>query len=169
MSRRLTIQVCLGLVVACGTSNGQEEPVAPSSIPRDAQQVSMRPIEGATTSVSGIADRQRLVIRKSAAWAEYWATHQSKIAPAPPAPPVDFEREMVIAAASGRKPTGGYSLSIEDAYRSEGKLIVVVLETSPGPACLVTQALTSPATAVAVERFEGSVEYVERAKTADCM
>lgn len=149
--------------------DGQEDPLALTSIPQKALAVPFQPVEGATSILSGVTDRRRLVIRDSEEWGALWDELQAYIVPKSDAPPVDFDRRMVIAASLGRKPTGGHSIAIESVHRGEGKLFVVVKETSPGLGCLTTQAITAPATAVSVERFDGSVTFIEEAETKDCM
>ena len=50
-----------------------------------------------------------------------------------PSPEVDFKKEMVLAAFMGEQNTGGYAVEIKDAVEEKGKLLVTVLERSPGP------------------------------------
>jgi len=72
------------------------------------------------------------VIHDERAYAELWA----RLADAPARPRVDFARETVIAAFSGRKPSGGYSIEILSADP------LTTLEREPEG--FASQALTSP-------------------------
>jgi hypothetical protein len=72
------------------------------------------------------------VIRDERAYAELWA----RLRDAPTRPRVDFERETVIAAFSGRRPSGGYTIEIMSADP------LSTLEREP--AGFAFQALTSP-------------------------
>jgi hypothetical protein len=51
---------------------------------------------------------------------------------------------------------------------SEGRLRVVVRETSPGPMCGVTAALTAPVHMVRVPRSDGAPVFIEQATTRSC-
>jgi hypothetical protein len=72
------------------------------------------------------------VIRDERAYAELWG----RLTDAPARPRVDFDRETVIAAFSGRKPSGGYSIEIVSADP------LTTLEREPEG--FASQALTSP-------------------------
>ncbi len=51
----------------------------------------------------------------------------------------------------GRRPTGGYSVSVEEIKSDGKKLVVVAREVCPKPGTPVIQVLTSPFVAVRVE------------------
>jgi hypothetical protein len=117
---------------------------------------------------SSIDDRQRLVIRDAEALRLFWANAITNRVPAPELPAVDFENEMVIAASMGRRGTGGYSIDIEQVKESGGELNVIVVETSPGAGCFLTQALTAPVIAVKIPKSDATVKFEERTVTQDC-
>lgn len=160
-----------GLVGLTGAGCGATEPPGPqesSSLSAEAQEVVPEEIEGATTVVSGFTDRRRVVIEDSEAWSAFWAQLHAQLSPEPDVPTIDFDTHVVVAATMGRRATGGYSIRIDDISRTGSDLRVVVIETSPGPACLTTQSLTAPATAVSVPLPVGVVEFSEEAETRDC-
>ena len=75
---------------------------------------------------------------------------------------------MVVAAA-GQRPSGGYGIQVRRARLDGRRLLVEVLETSPGPNCLVTASLTQPVQVVRVRGARaGEVEFVERREVRDC-
>ena len=117
---------------------------------------------------SGINDSRRLVIREAAAWRPLWREVVGQRTPAPALPTIDFERDMVIVAALGRRGTGGYAITIDDVYAEGGQLYAVVRETSPGPGCMTIQAFTAPVTGVRVPRGEAAVTFIERKDQLDC-
>jgi hypothetical protein len=121
-----------------------------------------------TTQFSGIDDRRRLVIRTKEEWVAFWNEFTGNIHPQPPAPAIDFGRQMVVAATMGLRNTGGYTTAIEEIFETQTALIVRVLETSPGPNCLTTQALSAPATAVSLSARDLSVEFQEATVIAEC-
>ncbi|WP_372996276.1 protease complex subunit PrcB family protein [Marinobacter sp.] len=63
---------------------------------------------------------------------------------------IDFEREHVVLAAIGQKPTGGYSVTLDSSEIRRGTLELVVSVTEPAPGTMVTQALTTPCAVIAV-------------------
>lgn len=60
--------------------------------------------------------------------------------------PVDFARRWIVFYSAGRKPTGGYTVSVPLVTRSaSGRTLEVNTRLdSPGEGCLVTQATTKP-------------------------
>jgi hypothetical protein len=108
-----------------------------------------------------------LVVRSDAAWQAAWASlgaaRRGERSPA-----VDFRREMVLVVATGTRPTGGWSIAVERATLAAGALHVDLVESSPGPTCLVTQMLNHPAAAVAVPRADGPVTFSRRTAVRAC-
>lgn len=169
MMRCLVICPLMGCVVGIGCANpSAEQLLDPAQLRSEAQEVSFEEIEGAASSMSGISERQRLVIDDVESWATFWTRLHANISPEPPAPIVDFGNRVVVAATMGQRATGGYAIRIEEITRVGDDLRVVVLETSPGPKCLTTQAFSAPATAVTVPRPAEHVDFVEEAETRDC-
>lgn len=78
------------------------------------------------------------------------------------APAVDFDRSVVLALDMGRRPTGGHRIEVESVERTGNALTVHVVSIEPGPACLVTQAVTRPYQLVRVPVEEGEPIDVER-------
>lgn len=117
---------------------------------------------------SGLARPAREVARDAAAWSALWSRMTAGHHPATPAPAVDFGREMVLVAALGQRATGGYSVRIESVADAGGELVARVVEQRPGPRCGTTQAVTSPADAVAVPRSSKPVRWVVREVAMEC-
>lgn len=163
--------VPLGLLLAtmtgaCARSSGTG-PSDPANALID-EHVRFEEIEGATSYLSGIRDRRRLVIEDREGWLTFWEELNALVTPMPEPPAVDFATKLVIAASMGERATGGYSIRIDD-ISTDGELTrVVVVETAPGPACLTTQSFSAPATAVTVSRPIGDVEFVEQTEMNDC-
>lgn len=122
----------------------------------------------ASLADAGIRERSRVVIRAQDEWTEFWGRLYGNRLPPPAAPDVDFDQQMVIAATMGERPTGGHAIAIESVTVDGGTIRATVVETSPGPTCITTQALTAPAVAVSIETSEGDVEFVEQTATLDC-
>lgn len=139
-----------------------------TEVPADAQRVSFDEIDELDSPFSAFSEPQRMVITDAEAWAEAWQRFHGAVEPMPAIPNVDFTQRMVILAAMGQRSSGGYQIAVEGVYRDADRLIVEVRETSPGPRCVTTAALTSPATAVITDRFDGEVAWVEKTSEAKC-
>ena len=63
---------------------------------------------------------------------------------------IEFEREHIVLAAMGQKPTGGYSVTLDASEIRGGTLELRVRVTEPAPGTIVTQALTTPCAIIAV-------------------
>jgi PrcB C-terminal len=120
-----------------------------------------------TASSSGFDQPARLVIRDAGAWAAFWNQLHLTESEVPALPAVDFNRQMVLAAAMGTQRTSGYSIDVEQvSFGSE--VLVDVLATSPGRNCVTLQHLTQPVQAVVVSRNEAPVRFQESATVHDC-
>ncbi|MBI4511017.1 MAG: protease complex subunit PrcB family protein [Deltaproteobacteria bacterium] len=81
-----------------------------------------------------------------------------------PAPAVvNWRTDWVVYYSAGIKPTGGYSAQIEEITRVGRTLKVTTSLISPGPDCMVTQALTKPAVLAKFKR-QSSISRTRRVK-----
>ena len=60
-------------------------------------------------------------------------------------PGIDFDEEVVVFYSAGQKNTGGYSADITAIEKRNHRLHVTTSLSVPGPDCVVTQALSTPA------------------------
>ena len=81
-------------------------------------------------------------------WANVWRI----IGGNRPAPEISFDTRAVIVVFQGQKPTGGYSISINEIRRDGRDLTVRVSENAPARTDITTQVLTSPFVAVSIPR-----------------
>lgn len=151
----MPVLALFGAMLACGSEHGPIVPVR---------------LEGFPRLSSGLTSGAREAIRDQARWASIWSDLVSREYPARPAPSIDFGRNMVLLAALGERPTGGYSISIDhvafnDADRS---LVVDTRSMSPGRSCVVTLAVTQPVDAVVVPRLNCSIQFMEEKLIHDC-
>ena len=164
----MTLAVAVSMA---GCADGATAPRA-ASVPSEAAALNpSRVFEGSLSSFrfhSAYLTPQRLVIRTSEQWSEAWTQITRNLLPPPPAPPVDFDREMVILVAMGQRPTGGYVITVDGVYDAAGRIFAEVRETSPGAGCITTAALTQPVDAVRIPRRDGAVIFVERDETVVC-
>lgn len=173
---RATATVLLAALLAAPIGCAAEVEVDPDGTPPRED----RPVDGVSDTTrlstrtvyrdqaSGIEDSRRLVIRSDSEWEAFWSeAHANRTSPEP-APEIDFDRSMVVAATLGQRSTGGYSIDIDDVYAIDGATLVEVVETSPGEGCLVTQALTAPAVAVVVDRRAGEATWTSGEEISTC-
>jgi len=154
--------------VACRTSD-----VPASSFSNDPHAIPIPLIRFRTDSIafessSGIGQAQNFVIKDAAAWNALWQRIYANQTPVPPVTDVDFNTQMVVAAALGSKPTGGYDVLLTEAAKDTGGLVIAVRATSPGAHCFVTQALTAPIDIARLPKTGGDVQFVQTQHTVDC-
>ena len=117
---------------------------------------------------SGFDTQQQFVVRDSATWATTWTMVLGSHSPKPPLPSVDFSREMIVVASMGTRSSGGYTVGIDSVFVARDTVFFRVRETSPGPRCGTTAALTSPVGLARVERSEMPVGYEISPVISDC-
>jgi hypothetical protein len=113
---------------------------------------------------TGINERRRLVIRNANAWSAFWSELGVGDRPA-----VDFTRDLVVAVAAGQQSSGGYEVAVDRVTQNNGELIIEVVETSPGPNCMTTSALTQPVDVVVMSSVNArGWSFVERKEVRGC-
>ena len=150
------------LLAACSSPNAPDAAQQPLTVTR------LRPEAFSFSYNSGITEPQRLVVRDQATWQQTWDSIYRFTFPAPALPAVDFAREMVIVAALGQKPTGGFSIFIDSGTDTANGVTINVRSVSPGGNCGVTAALTQPLDIARVTRREGSVSFSESTTVQNC-
>jgi protease stability complex PrcB-like protein len=115
-------------------------------------------------SHTGVGESRRVVIRDANSWAEFWSELGTG-----DRPEVDFTQAVVVAVAAGQRPGGGYEIAVSRVSQAGGELNVEVLETSPGPNCLTSSALTQPVDVVVVPVAAlRSWSFTERKEVRSC-
>lgn len=152
-----------------GSVNRQGSDVAATpNVPNDSVPLAFREIPGARTQGSGHLEAGRVVIRDAAEWELYWAKIVAQVSPSPPVPQVDFDRQVVVAAAMGQRPSGGFTIAVDAVFLKSGTVHVVVKSVAPGRNCGVASVMTAPVVAVTIDRVEAPVRFVERTETMEC-
>ena len=166
---RIASAVLIVVTLPLQSRASQDTPTAPPGFPADAVAVEFESVvEVSSMPIGGPQEPTRSVVRDEQSWVEFWRALTAVVIPAPEPPSVDFTGDIVLVAAMGRRPTGGYSISIEGVSMSDGVLYVDVVERSPGIGCFSTQVITAPVTAVRVPAHAGSVEFVIREESSPC-
>ncbi len=119
---------------------------------------------------SGVAGERSQVFKldTQAGWEELWSRHQANVLPVQGLPLVDFTQEMVIAAVDQTEPSGGYRFEITGIEEIEGRLVVRVSRTIPGPDCIVTAVITQPSHIVRMAKSDLEPELLISEETYSC-
>lgn len=151
-TRLIPILIAALAVLAALAAGCTESSAGPGVVPGGQVVAINRFDDRYPSTYSGFGEPARIVVDDAAQWAEVWDRLWNDQAPAPPLPAVDFQREVVIVAAMGRRPTGGYHIRVQEAAAHADHVAVTVVEAAPGVACVVTQAFTAPTDVVRVAR-----------------
>lgn len=99
-----------------------------------------------TQYYSDLTEPTRRLIDRESELAAFWGRIEDDVA----SPTVNFDQNVVVAAAMGERPTGGYTIGIEAVARNGDTLYARIRESSPGENCGTTLAFTQPVQAVRV-------------------
>lgn len=78
----------------------------------------------------------------------------------PSVPVVNFQQESVIAIYMGQKPTGGYSITVDDVVLEDGEVYIDVSAYEPSADDFTTQAFTSPWVMVRISRADLKLAWI---------
>ncbi len=117
---------------------------------------------------SGYREPKRFVVRDRETWVDVWTQIWKLQSPKPDLPAIDFDKEMVLVAALGERPSSGYSILIDSAQATVDQLSVSVRVVSPGSGCAVLTVMTQPVDVASVPRLDVGVQFVERSETLGC-
>ncbi len=113
---------------------------------------------------SGLKRKVEIVISDAGLWADTWTTINSIRRPARDLPDVDFSQSIVVVVAAGSQNSGGYSIEIVGGKIIDELLRVSVIETRPGPTCIVSNDMAAPVDIAVFPRgptqFEFDVQIV---------
>jgi hypothetical protein len=116
---------------------------------------------------SGLSEPLREVVRDEEAWARLWERVYAGVTPRPPRPAVDFSRHMLIAVATGTRPTGGFDVAVRAVAVRDAVLEVEVVSTCPGTGARVSMALTQPVEVVRLDKVAQTATFRET-RAASC-
>lgn len=86
----------------------------------------------------------------------------------PSAPEIDFENYILLVAASGERPSSGYTIEIETVEELEDVIRVVVRNTEPGEGCMNLTVITTPHHIVKIERPSKNIVFNVSNRTNHC-
>jgi len=121
----------------------------------------------------GLRDSVRLVVRDAAGLERLWRQATAGQSAPPPAPSVDWGREMVVAVAAGRMtPNDRIAVDSVGTRREPGadgrerEVLAVLVRTTQGCVQFRSASAAFPVSLVRLRRYEGTVVFVERRERA---
>lgn len=111
--------------------------------PQDAgDAIPFRVIE--ENNMSGFSTGMEKFISSEKDWVAIWMERQGNLAAKRLHPEIDFDRDVVIVAALGRKNTGGYSVDITRVIRTKDDIRIYLKKTAPPADAKLPAVVTSP-------------------------
>jgi hypothetical protein len=160
--------VGVAIVCVCRAAFAASQPAQPPT-PRETIPLTRFAAQAtAFVEYSGVGDSLRTVVRDSVEWRRMWAQINAPFIPRPSLPPVDFQREMVVVAAMGRQPGGGYDIIIERATEDSSGIEVLIRRTIPGERCPTSAAVTQPVDLARIPASNKPVRFREREQATTC-
>ena len=104
---------------------------------------------------------QNVVIQTTQEWWDLTGFEPGLLAlPAPD--PVNFDEVTLIAVFAGAKPNGCHNVGIQEVALDNGVINVSYRERLPDPRELCTQAIVYPASAIAIEKTDTPIDFIEK-------
>lgn len=121
----------------------------------------------------GIRDSSQVVIRDAAALQEAWQRATSTQTSPPPAPEIDFDRQMLLLVAAGRmSPDDQIHVDSVGVRRevavSGGNRDVLAVQYTITEGCRRFNRDAYPVEIVRVRRYDGEVRFIGRRQRAEC-
>lgn len=155
--------VVFGCLTACTSAFANSQPPR-VSLP----VVRLADDSSAFSTYTGLADSLRAVVRDSLRWRQLWDRINQPFFPRPALPPIDFQREMVVVAGLGARPSAGYDVVIEAAELDSSGIEVALRRASPAPGCPVAAVVTQPVDIARIPASRQPVRFRERDVVVPC-
>lgn len=141
MKKSILFALCILSISTISCFESQKRP-AMNFIDIEGKEVGFETVEQGYNS--GLDKRTNYIITNKHDWGILWNRVHLTVSPRSALPQVDFTENMIIAVSQGTFGTGGYSIEIIKAIETENTLEIFVIETYPGPWCVLTQSVTQP-------------------------
>jgi hypothetical protein len=107
-------------------------------------------------------------VTTAAEWTTLWQQMTEGVSLKPMPPQVDLENAQLVAISVGQKPSGGYTIEVQEVRETEQAIKIAVREEVPGENCITTSALTYPYQVISIPRSEKRVEVNRTKVTVAC-
>ncbi|MBL4770812.1 MAG: protease complex subunit PrcB family protein [Planctomycetes bacterium] len=111
---------------------------------------------------SGVTQAGLQICRDRKGWAQLWSRHLGPDAENTPLPVVCFATENVVGVFLGKRPTGGYSLSVGSLEKGRDGWLLRTREVAPGEDAPIELAESHPFAFVIVPRHVGEIDWAPR-------
>jgi hypothetical protein len=108
------------------------------------------------------------VYRDTSSWKAIWVAHKWGIVAPPPAPLLDWTKEMYVGVWIGGRPNGGYTATITKVEVDGSAITVHVTEQQPGANCVVPSVTTSPYHIIRMPRVDGTAQQKLKVTVVNC-
>lgn len=115
-----------------------------------------------------ITQKTLLVVQNQEDLDKLWE-NPSSMMEKPSTPEVDFEHYVLVVAASGERPSSGYTTEIERIEELEDEILVFVTHTEPGEGCMNLTVMTTPHHIVKIQRPSKNIVFSESIRTNPCI
>ena len=116
------------------------------------------------SELSGMDSAARLILRNSTSWSRAWTRLSGRTAP----PQVEFSTHMVLIAAMGTMPSGGFDVTIDSVATTGAEYSIFVRTSKPDEGCPVPAVITQPVDVVRVPRRVLPPRFVEATDVRRC-
>jgi len=113
---------------------------------------------------SGFQAPQEMFVSSLKDWIDTWALRQGSAAPKRRHPAIDFDRDVVLVAATGMKSTGGYSIEITRIVKTKDDIQVFVKRTVPAEGAKPAAVPTSPFVLARMKKPDRPVTFLDDGK-----
>ena len=88
--------------------------------------------------------------------------------PAPSLPVIDFDREMIVVASLGTRPSGGYDVVIDGAEQDSTGIQISIRVATPAAGCPVSAVTTQPIDLARIAASDQPVRFREQNVVVAC-
>jgi hypothetical protein len=150
----LTLVLVAVLYTGCSNS-GSDETKVPSEIVLDGMY-------------SAVEDKREVLITNNEQFQSLMNEIYKDMDQMPRFPVVDFTKNSVVAVFIGQRSNGGFMVTIDSITEGSKFVNVNIIETTPGPNCMTTQALTRPFAIVKIPKTDKKPVFKTRQIVKDC-
>lgn len=112
---------------------------------------------------STVITRVNYLITSESEFIKLWKMVDAAGAP----PKVDFSTKYVAAVFAGKKPTGGYGITVSKVEDANVRMVTITL-AKPDAACILTQAETAPYQIIELPKTTLSFSHEDQTSTVGC-
>ncbi len=94
------------------------------------------------------------VFRSYLEFEQFYKLNTNIVSDSIPKPNVDFQKELLIGVFLGKRPTSGYSISVEKVLLEKNQIVVYANEICPKKDQMVLMVITYPSVFIKIPKFD---------------